>query len=135
MGRPSDFTAEAANELCDRISLGESLRAICEDDHLPTERTVHRWLNNDAERFASFRQQYAHAREIQADTDADAIGDIGRKTLTGEYDPQAARVAIDALKWSAGKRAPKKYGDKVQLGGDADGSPIQLAVSWLSNES
>jgi hypothetical protein len=28
---------------------------------------------------------------------------------------RAARAAIDALKWTAGKRQPKKYGDKLDL--------------------
>ena len=33
----------------------------------------------------------------------------------GLIDPNAARVAIDAYKWSAGKRKPKKYGEKVEI--------------------
>lgn len=123
-GRPSEFTAEIANEICERIIASESLKAICADDHMPSETTVRNWLSKglkgDEEEFASFLRQYAHAREAQADTDADAVGEIGRKTLSGEYEPQAARVAIDALKWSAGKRAPKKYGDKLDLGGGLD---------------
>lgn len=112
MGRPSTYSEEVAEEICWRIRCGESLKQIVRDDDMPDERTVYRWL--DDERHEAFRQQYARAREGMADADADAVNDIGRRVLSGEIDPQAARVAMDALKWSAGKRNAKKYGDKVQ---------------------
>ena len=109
-GRPSTFTQEVADELCERIACGETLKSICREDGQPEERTVYRWLRaNEA-----FRQQYARAREEMADADADNVGDLGHRVLRGEIDPQAARVAMDAFKWSAGKRNAKKYGDKLQ---------------------
>ncbi|MCF1502182.1 hypothetical protein L0F51_00185 [Afifella sp. H1R] len=90
-----------------------------------------RWLQvNDA-----FRQQYARARSEQADADADAIGDIAERVLRGEVEPNAGRVAIDALKWSAGKRKPKKYGDKLAIGGDRNMDPISTVdLTNLSDE-
>lgn len=89
---------------------------------MPNKATVFRWLTIHE----SFRDQYACARESQGEADADRVGDVTQKVLDGELDPAAARVAIDALKWSAGKRLPKKYGDlsKVELSGP-DGAPIQ----------
>lgn len=112
MGRPSSFTQDVADELCERIACGESLKGILRSrDDLPEERTVMRWLAaNDA-----FRQQYARARESQADADADAVNDVGQRVLAGDVEPNAARVAIDALKWAAGKRNAKKYGDRLDL--------------------
>lgn len=112
MGRPSKYSETLADEICWRIRCGESLKQIVRDEDMPEERTVYRWL--DDERHEAFRQQYARAREGMADADADSVSDIGRRVLTGEIDPQAARVAMDALKWSAGKRNAKKYGDKIQ---------------------
>lgn len=107
----AEFLPDEAAEICFRISEGESLAAVCRDGSLPSVRTVMRWLaENEA-----FRQDYARAREAKADADADNIGDIAARVLTGEYDPQAARVAIDALKWAAGKMQPKKYGDKIDV--------------------
>lgn len=110
MGRPSDFTQEAATVICDALMEGRSLRTIClADDDLPSERTVYRWLEvNDA-----FRQQYAHAREVQADTKFDQVWDIADKATAENV--QVARLQIDAIKWQAGKLAPKKYGEKVEL--------------------
>jgi hypothetical protein len=119
------LTPEIAEELCERIALGESLRAICDDEHMPDKATVLRWLQSNSE----FRDQYARAREDQADTFADAIVAIADT----EPDPNVARVRIDARKWAAGKLRPKVYGDKVtsELTGP-DGAalpPMQIIVA------
>ena len=45
----------------------------------------------------------------------DKIEDIAEKVLSGVYEPQAARVAIDAFKWTAGKKLPKKYGERQHI--------------------
>lgn len=95
---------------------------------MPSYTTVMGWLNRNIDDFAA---NYVRAREAQADADADAITDIGLKALSGEVDPQSARVAIEAYKWSASRRAPKKYGDKIaHVGGDpASGDqPVRVAV-------
>lgn len=126
MGRPSDFTPEIANAICERIAVGESLRAICAEESAPDKATVFRWLASNQ----AFRDQYTHAREMQAETYADEMVAIADEAK----DANLARLQIDARKWKASKLAPKKYGDKVQLGGDPDGSPVQLAISWLSSE-
>jgi hypothetical protein len=70
-----------------------------------------RWLREDAT--GELRNHYARAREDQGDLSADEIKDAARRVARGEIDPQAGRVLIDALKWDAGKRKPKVYGDKV----------------------
>ena len=47
------------------------------------------------------------------------------KVLNEEVNPNAARVALDALKWTAARMQPKRYGDRVDthLSGD-----IQVTV-------
>lgn len=122
MARPSLFTDATAEEICIRIMCGDSLAEICRDDEMPAYRTVMRWLKDDQ----TFRQNYASAREDQGHADADAIADIAKRIIKGEIDPAAGRAAIDALKWTAGKRQPKAYGDKVALvGGGKDDAPIR----------
>ena len=59
--------------------------------------------------------KYARAKEDSSDALADDIQDIGDKVLTGEYEANNARVAIDAKKWIASKLKPKKYGDKLDM--------------------
>src|SRR5262249_46433192 len=54
-GRPSDYCAEIAMTICDRLADGESLRAICADAGMPDKATVFRWIG----RHKAFRNQYA----------------------------------------------------------------------------
>jgi hypothetical protein len=126
MARPSSFNEAIAGEICRRIADGESLRQICAGEDFPDRSTVFRWLADPAN--SAFRDQYALARENSADADDDDIRDIAKRVEEGKLDPQAARVAIDAKKWSAGKRKPKVYGDAqtVRHTG-ADGGPVQFA--------
>lgn len=132
---PMEFTEEMADRILHGIAEGNSLVSILkEDDELPSYTTVMKWLRL----YPEFAANYARAREDQADHDADKIGDIAERVVKGEVDAQAARVAIDAYKWAAGKRKPKVYGEKMMVGGAADMEPIktttQLDVSNLSLE-
>lgn len=136
-GRPSIFTPELADLICERIANGESLRSICRDDAMPACSSVFKWLNENK----SFSEQYARAREAQADALFDDVLDIADDArndwmethaedsmgwrVNGE-NIQRSRLRVDARKWMAGKLAPKKYGEKVttELTGK-DGGPIQ----------
>lgn len=144
-GRPTDYTGALAGQICLRLANGESLRKLCQDDKMPDKATVLRWLA-DKEK-AEFRDQYAHARELQADKlfdeaieiADDASGDWveaddGKKVLDHEH-VQRSRLRVDTRKWAAGKLAPKRYGDKLQHTGDG-GGPIRVApdLSNLSDE-
>lgn len=128
MPRASEFTQAMGDAICERLSDGESLRSICDGEDMPNKATVFRWLAaNEA-----FRDQYAVAREAQADAMFDDMLDIaddGRndwmakrndagEIISWQENGEALRrsaLRIDARKWMAGKLQPKKYGDKVQL--------------------
>jgi hypothetical protein len=131
VGRPSEFTQEAADLICEEIAKGRSLRVICADDgaefdRLPHERTVYRWL--EAEENDAFRQQYARAREAQADGKFEQTWDIAQTATTESV--QVARLQIDVLKWQSGKLAPKKYGEAVQMKHtDGDGGPLTVVIN------
>jgi len=129
MPAPWEFDQTIADEICERLSKGQSLRKICgvgRDDFLPGQSTVFKWLDDNA----AFAKQYARAREAQADTYVDQIIDIAdgkpvEETLVDaevpESDPQRDRLRVDARKWVAGKLAPKKYGDKLDLAANLTG--------------
>ncbi len=122
-GRPTDYTPELAFEICTRIAAGESLNGICQGEKMPAKSTVLGWVVDDRE---GFYDQYRRAREAAGYGEGDEVAEIGRFTLSGAYEPNAARVAIDALKWSAARKAPKGYGDKQQHEHTgAGGGPIQ----------
>jgi hypothetical protein len=101
-----------ADEICERLIGGESLRSICEDEHMPGKSTVLRWAHDDT---GGFRDQYAHARELSSESDADDVGHISRMAAAGKIDPRAATAAIMGLKWTAGQRNAKKYGPRAYM--------------------
>lgn len=142
VGRPTDYCDELANKICERLSDGESLRAICSDGDMPNKATVFKWLYLHPE----FNDQYARAREEQAETLADEITSIADEECTmvkankhpgakaddedGNvevvFDATAVarnRLRIDARKWVASKLKPKKYGEKMMLA-DSDGNNL-----------
>lgn len=106
-GRPSSYTDEIADAICEAIIEGGALYRICEQEGYPSENTVYRWI----EERPDFREKYARARELQQDREADKIVVIADET----DDPNKARLQIDARKWRASKLAPKKYGDRLDL--------------------
>lgn len=134
LGRPSDYTPELADEICTRLANGESLRAICasdRDDWMPSIGTILRWVSEKPE----FREQYARAREVQAETHADDIVTIADGPAEGDDSVKTARdrLRVDSRKWVASKLLPKKYGDKLQqeVSGPDGGA---IAVTWLKPE-
>lgn len=129
LGRPSSYTVEVGDDICERLANGESLRAICVDDGMPGRSTVFRWLGDNE----SFRDQYARAREDQAETMADDIVSIADGD--GVEDTAIAtardRLRVDARKWVASKLKPKKYGDRTTLAGDPDAPLAQIPDDQL----
>ena len=111
------------NIVCARIAGGESLRSACKDKDLPDRDTINRWLNADND--GALCGQYARAREEQADHYADEIITIAdNENLT----PEDRRIMVDARKWVASKLKPKRYGDKLALGGADDLPAIRQEV-------
>ena len=118
---------ETTKELIlDKLSEGESLKHILDTNkELPSRPIVYQWLNEEHKDYdKEFLNNYIQAREDSADLDAENIEEIAHKTLKKEYDPAAARVAIDAFKWTAGRKKPKKYGDKIDV--TSGGEPFQM---------
>jgi hypothetical protein len=122
MGRPSSYSQELADEICNRLSHGETLRTIiASSPHLPSRTTIYRW-NADNE---NFRNQYTKARAEQADYYAELIVDESYSS----HDAAIGRLRVDALKWAASKMAPKKYGEKIEID---TAQPLTLAFQLPS---
>jgi hypothetical protein len=124
VGRPTVYSDLVAAKLCAYIADGMSLRNVCKQPGMPSTATVMRWLADDSK--AAFREQYARAREAQADLLAEQILEIADYGLNDTYVDDEGQVKVDhdviarsklrvdARKWLASKMAPKKYGDKLQ---------------------
>jgi len=134
------FSQEIANTICIMLSEGMSLRQILKadtDGKLPGQSTIYEWLI----RFPLFAEQYARAREEQADTLADEIisiadeqpeviavtdkhGALIEHKLDGAF-LQWQKNRIEARKWTAMKLKPKKYGDRMAVEGVEGGAAIK----------
>jgi hypothetical protein len=125
-GRPSDYSADIAVTICDRLAEGECLRSICASEGMPNKATVFRWLGRHDE----FRNRYAWAREAQADDILEEIKEIAddssrdyvKKTeadgkVLWVEDPEniaRCRLRINTLFRIVALMAPKKYGNRVE---------------------
>jgi hypothetical protein len=137
-GDTMTITPETFDRICEQLAEGQSLRAICREPGMPSVWTVLRYV--DASPEAS--QQYARARELQAEFFAqdivdisddatndymktvDADGVVGYK-LNGENIARS-KLRVDSRKWIASRILPKKYGDKTLVGSDPD-NPLPQA--------
>lgn len=138
VGRPTKFTQQLADDICERIALGETLADICADAHMPDRSNVWRWQKADE----TFRIAYALAREAQMEAWADdllKISDDGRNdwmerhgednpgwALNGEHTTRS-RLRLDTRRFLMAKIAPHRFGERLALTGAA-GGPVEVAA-------
>lgn len=136
MARPTDYSEQLAAQICERLADGESLKAICSGDDMPSKASIYLWLTKHKE----FLDMYVRAREDQADTLADEIIDIADESSQDTIvDPETgaarantewinrSRLRVDARKWVAAKLKPKKYGDRMDH--NVAVNPINVNIS------
>lgn len=126
IGRPpvwvGERAARAQDEICRRIANGETLRAVCRDPQMPDKDVIVRWLAEDP----AFAARYAQAREALADHWADEIIEIADDQSRDELGTAAVqrdRLRVDTRKWIMAKIVPRKYSERIELGGKLDMQP------------
>jgi hypothetical protein len=139
-GRPSKYTPEIAQEICERLADGEPLRQICRDDGMPEWRTIYDWMYRDdalGEAGTGLSAAIARARELGQDAiaedifhevsqDPERILSEGGGRIDSGY-VQLIRARADIKLKLLAKWNPKRYGDRVQLAGDAE-NPLKTQV-------
>ena len=141
MLRQLKFTEEEQirfkEEICILIKEGKPLSKLCTEQkklqgRFPSKELVYRWLNDDSK----FVQQYLEARKVSADRTAELIEETAADLLNKELpkdqrlDANAARVAIDALKWVAAVKNPSKYGKTLDItSGGEKVTPSAISVN------
>lgn len=129
-GRPSKYTPELIEAICERISQGEPMAQICRDDGMPDRSTIWDWqqANEDVS------QRIARAREAGFDAIADECFEIADNSrndyiealaAAGDEKAEQARVNGEHIQRSKlrvetrlkllAKWDPKRYGDKQQI--------------------
>lgn len=129
-GRHSEYTQEMAEKITERLANGESLRAICADDGMPSKATIFKWLSQRKD----FADQYARAREEQAESFAMDIVSIADGDGTVEDNAVMTardRLKVDARKWVASKLKPKVYGDRQVIAGDPEAPLVNATEEQL----
>jgi hypothetical protein len=126
VGRPSTYSDEFADLICERMLNGASLVKICKDEDMPSRASVYRWMDARPD----FATRCARAREGMADFLVDEIQDLADETT--EENVQSQKVKIATKQWRAMKIAPRIYGDssRTELTG-ADGGPIRIAATTI----
>lgn len=109
MGRPTLYSDELADDICDRLASGESLREMCASAAMPDESTIYRWLRSHDD----FCEKYTRAREFQAEPFLEDCLAIADEPATTAVEVSDKNVRIQTRQWAMGRLASKKYGNKV----------------------
>lgn len=120
-GRPTLYTPELADRVCQLIGERKTTREVCKI--LGISRTsLNEYLKNDE----AFANRYARAQEEALDDMGDELIELADEATPENYN--AKRLQVDTRKWVMSKRGPRKYGDKVALT-DADGGKFVVNIS------
>ena len=105
-GRPSIYSADIANAICERLMRGQTMLSISEDSTMPGLSTMCRWLVENPE----FRELRTNARESGTDVLADECIRIADDP---NISPNDKKVRIDTRLRLIGKWNAKRYGDRI----------------------
>lgn len=136
-GRPSKYTREIAEQMCELLSDGVPLREICRREGFPAWQTVYDWMYRDdalGDEGVGLSRAIARAREVGYDAMAEEcliIADTpkwGQKQVMSDDGTSTTiedmlghrKLQIETRLKLLAKWNPKKYGDKVQVGGDPE---------------
>lgn len=139
-GRPTIYTPELADEICNRIASGRTTLSVSRDPDMPHLSTIYDW--RDSNKHPSFSEMYARAREklcqhwadeivedaldesrdqqsrvIKKDGYSEKQGTYSETVETVSSDNTAVqrdKLKVDAKKWLLSKLRPREYGDKIE---------------------
>lgn len=122
-GRPSIYTEELANKICEVVATHDiGLKKLCEMyDWMPDLKTILLWRRNKEQFFLL----YSKAKQEQGELYAESTIEIANEKPTyrdaeGNERVDAGHVAwqklnVNTRQWHASKLAPKIYGDQKQI--------------------
>lgn len=112
------MTDPRIDHICELVAEGQTIRQVAADLGVSPGQVL-RIINNAGD---EAQKQYARARDIAADLfESDIL--MHAEASTSET-AAADRVKVDALKWVAARRAPKRYSERlVQEVSGKDGGP------------
>lgn len=116
-----DWTSQLVDGIEEKILSGASIASICGSETFPhDESTFWRHFGKDE----SFASVIARAMEVRSDRDIEFCRQQAMSATADDW--QVAQLRIRTFQWEAGKRRPKKYGDKqLHTGADGEG-PVEI---------
>lgn len=138
-----EFNQEIADKFCEIVATTtDGVHKILDKNELglPSYTVIQRWLRENK----TFESQYARAREdrgdlvfdeileIADDTTQDTIKtDKGIEVVNSEW-VNRSRLRVDARKFVAARLAPKKYGDKSEVGINIDDNTVKVVKTIMT---
>lgn len=125
-GPKSILKPEDIHTICEMVAEGKILHQVA--DHFGCSvGNILRFVGMEGN-----SEHYARARDVAADLFESTII-MAAESVTPET-AAADRVKIDALKWVAARRAPKKYGDRLELDGKM-GMPMVIVKDFTGRKN
>lgn len=116
-GRPTMYTSELADEICDAIASSELglCHLVDQNPHWPARQIIFIWRR----KYPEFDYKYTKAKEDQVEVSVEHMQEIMNEphkyvdleTGFTKIDTGMLRLKMDAIRWQAGKLKPKKFGD------------------------
>ena len=126
-GRTSDEKEQIVALVLQGMRNGLSAFKSCQAANVPHS-TFLEWVKNDAD----LADNYARAREDLIERMANEVLELSDQDVDMAHDGkkdwaaiQKHKLQVDTRKWLLSKLAPKKYGDKLEVSGDA-ANPIAI---------
>ena len=119
----TNYTRDLGDIICDRMTEGESLRAICRDVDMPSDGAVRGWAVRDVD---GFGERYRAARLLLMDYWADQIVDIADD---GDLDPRDRQIRTGVRQWIMSK-VSRSYGERIVHSGDPE-TPVRVVHQLL----
>jgi hypothetical protein len=141
IGRPSKYSEALVAEMVERLSNGEPLRQICRDQHMPAWSRVYEWSAKNKNLSDAIAQARALGQDAIAEDTLQIIDQLPHQIVddkgVARYDSayvQWAKNRVELRLKLLAKWNPKRYGDKVQVAGDAE-NPLNTVVSFAPFEA
>lgn len=136
-GRPTKYTPELIDEICEAIASSElGLQHLCDaNPHWPERARIFIWRR----KYPEFKLKYDKAKEEQTDVCLEYMQEIvnephtytDKDTGDKRVDVAMLKVKLDNMKWQMAKLKPKKFGDAKS---DVDTSHAAESQKALEHE-
>ena len=122
-GRPTTYTKDQGEKICEAIREGSSVAKICERKDMPCSSTLYRWLTKNKCFSESYTDAVEHRTHLYAEKRHDLLQEAEDKIQKGELHQnfnqnayvQLVKEKLRAIEWDAERLSPAKYTKQIQV--------------------